>query len=478
MAAAIATRGDLPKPTNSSDEEWNLHVEDLLSFLGHFSSGSIHHHHQQQQDLSQESNKVQQRGGSFHEPPVVQTSESIKLADARKNRNLPKILQQTQQASTEQAWKEAEQARQQARDWARKMRTVVTQWLEDDRKLAKQYKNEESCTLKAYQDAIAQLEEKVQRLEQESKDALTRYLSGEEALHQIIEQQHLRIRELERQIRESKTLPEARINRSEDDSDCIRTHRTINATEDEQVIEQGPRANGGLEAELTLEQGTSPQASSDTTIFEACTPNHDLAAKLKPGMTPGERSVPVSPDSEDNDDDSLIFSEDTRASSNRHVLPASFQAVHREEASQSDKQPTPRPPVAHAPPSTTKSENRRRRRRRRLRSPRGHPIIQYGNGATKETMPDGTSIVKFANGDIQITQGLVAAYYYSSSDVFSVGRPDGSIVWEFPDGQVEQHWPDGRRVVFGPEMERPKDYALMTAKEVLDLEQLDLLTLD
>lgn len=53
------------------------------------------------------------------------------------------------------------------------------------------------------------------------------------------------------------------------------------------------------------------------------------------------------------------------------------------------------------------------------RNANGTRVITYQNGTVKETLPDGTAIVRFANGDIKTSYGNmgITVYYYSESKV-------------------------------------------------------------
>ena len=424
-----------------SDEEWNLQVEDLLSFLDNFRSSSYH--------------KPPGRSNGRTDPqlhPHVQESQTVEhRAGPEKENTSPS----TNDAADE-IRKEAEESRQQAREWAQKMRIAVTRWLDDDRKVASQHNSERDHALEAYKNAIAKLEEKVRRLEAECKGSLKRYLEGEQSFRQIIQTQQSKILELERQLIENNAL----LAPKQDSHKVIATQNNdapvrLSNAESKQNIEAVQTTNPDLLSTTTDE--SSLLAQSTTQKPTAYTPRH-TRAESRPAMTPGERSVPISPDSLDpsahsgNNDQFPV------------VVPSSMEKGN---------QPVPRSPSKVQPAA----QMHKRPRRRHLHSPRGHVVIQYGNGATKETRPDGTIIVRFANGDIQTSRGHMVAYYYRDSCVFSVGRPDGSIVWEFPGGQLEQHWPNGRREVLS-DTQPPQDSVMLTTKEVVRLEELELLAQD
>ena len=414
------------------DSEWNAKVGDMLGFLDSFQSGSRDDKHEA---IAKSQRQDHGDGLSMPRKPSLYVNHSIGDKDLQQHARKDEFL-------TEEARKEAEETRQQAREWANKMRAAVFKWLDDDQRLTEQYKTEEHHANEAYRHAIAKLEDKVHHLEQELKTSLNRYLEGEEALHQIIRDQKCRIASLERQLEQ-------------------KSQSSVHSTSIPQTSDVEIKEKVEMKPTKTLED-------------EPCTPRLAPTSKPNPAMTPGERSVPVSPDSEDSSSDSEVDTRQTRRDNPRTLPSVSFS--FEPDTTNSRRGPVPRPPISQAPVSALKGQQRPRRRH--LRSPRGHPIIQYGNGATKETQPDGTEIIRFPNGDIQITQGDVMAYYYSSSDVFSVRRPDASILWEFPDGQLEQHYPNGERVVLGTDEEPPQDHVLLMAKELRNLEHLDLLTFD
>jgi len=107
-------------------------------------------------------------------------------------------------------------------------------------------------------------------------------------------------------------------------------------------------------------------------------------------------------------------------------------------------------PKIHAaafPPVVDTSATPRPRMRR---VSNGTELISYGNGSTKEIHPDGTTVTKFANGDIKTHRAdtNTTSYHYAACNVTRISCQDGSTVLEFPkQGQTERHWPDGRKLV-------------------------------
>ena len=85
-----------------------------------------------------------------------------------------------------------------------------------------------------------------------------------------------------------------------------------------------------------------------------------------------------------------------------------------------------------------------------LGSAEGKRIISYSNGTTKETLPDGTARVSFANGDIKTTyiHQNVTIYYYAAAETTHTTHPDGLEVFQFANKQTEKHFPDGKKEVY------------------------------
>jgi hypothetical protein len=96
--------------------------------------------------------------------------------------------------------------------------------------------------------------------------------------------------------------------------------------------------------------------------------------------------------------------------------------------------------------------------RTRIVSPTGCHTTHYRNGSQKEQYPDGTTVIRYCNGDIQTWfgspgHGSAASYFFASSNVLQVQYDDGSIQWHYRSGQVEEQAVDGsRRVLSSPEV--------------------------
>ncbi|KAG7361477.1 T-complex protein 10 C-terminus domain containing protein [Nitzschia inconspicua] len=100
--------------------------------------------------------------------------------------------------------------------------------------------------------------------------------------------------------------------------------------------------------------------------------------------------------------------------------------------------------------------------RTRRRTPNGGHVIDYGNGVTKEVHPDGTTVTRFSNGDVETqfsdlstpkTRGSkgIVAYFHSREGVLQITQKDGSVLYEYSNGQMERHLQDGTKVVLFPD---------------------------
>ena len=78
-------------------------------------------------------------------------------------------------------------------------------------------------------------------------------------------------------------------------------------------------------------------------------------------------------------------------------------------------------------------------------------IVSYRNGTSKQILPDGTTKVYFANGDVKTScpnQKLTIYYYAAAQTTHTTHAEDGLEVFEFSNGQTEKHFRDGRKEVF------------------------------
>jgi hypothetical protein len=97
--------------------------------------------------------------------------------------------------------------------------------------------------------------------------------------------------------------------------------------------------------------------------------------------------------------------------------------------------------------------------RSRTRTPNGGHLVKYGNGITKEIHPDGTTVTRFVNGDVETRFGDtstpkngggnkgIVAYFHSEEGVLQITQEDGSMLYEYANGQIERHYTDGSKVV-------------------------------
>ena len=82
----------------------------------------------------------------------------------------------------------------------------------------------------------------------------------------------------------------------------------------------------------------------------------------------------------------------------------------------------------------------------------GHVIV-YGNGVRKEVHKDGTSVIRFANGDVEtkFAESGTAAYFHAEDRVMQITTADGSTLFEYPSGQIERHYTDGSKAIIFPD---------------------------
>ena len=79
----------------------------------------------------------------------------------------------------------------------------------------------------------------------------------------------------------------------------------------------------------------------------------------------------------------------------------------------------------------------------------GRRYIWFRNGTEKEITVDGSSTVKFGNGDVKTVDGKTKkiVYFYSKANTTHTTFPDGIEIFEFPNKQVEKHFPDGSKEI-------------------------------
>ena len=117
--------------------------------------------------------------------------------------------------------------------------------------------------------------------------------------------------------------------------------------------------------------------------------------------------------------------------------------------------------ASHSETSATSSHASHRIKRT---TPSGGHLIDYGNGTSKEVHPDGTTVTRFRNGDVETRFGAtknvtcsspssscVVAYYHSKEKVLQITQNDGSVLYEYSSGQVERHCADGVKIILFPD---------------------------
>eukprot|EP00531_Pseudo-nitzschia_arenysensis_P014459 CAMPEP_0116157358 /NCGR_PEP_ID=MMETSP0329-20121206/23303_1 /TAXON_ID=697910 /ORGANISM="Pseudo-nitzschia arenysensis, Strain B593" /LENGTH=684 /DNA_ID=CAMNT_0003654463 /DNA_START=134 /DNA_END=2188 /DNA_ORIENTATION=- len=113
--------------------------------------------------------------------------------------------------------------------------------------------------------------------------------------------------------------------------------------------------------------------------------------------------------------------------------------------------------------SASRSDASHGSQRTRRATPSGGHLIDYGNGVTKELHPDGTTVTRFKNGDVETrfdpntsttknpSATCKVAYYHSKEQVLQITQRDGSVLYEYANGQVERHCADGVKIVLFPD---------------------------
>ena len=113
--------------------------------------------------------------------------------------------------------------------------------------------------------------------------------------------------------------------------------------------------------------------------------------------------------------------------------------------------------------SETSNASSRASQRTRRSTPSGGHLIDYGNGVTKEVHPDGTTVTRFQNGDVETrfcpekstsspsSTSSMVAYYHCKEEVLQITQRDGSVLYEYANGQVERHCADGVKIILFPD---------------------------
>ena len=124
---------------------------------------------------------------------------------------------------------------------------------------------------------------------------------------------------------------------------------------------------------------------------------------------------------------------------------------------------TPINETANLTRSASRSDASHSSQRTRRATPNGGHLIDYGNGVTKELHPDGTTVTRFKNGDVETrfnpntstakhpSATCMVAYYHNKEEVLQITQRDGSVLYEYANGQVERHCADGVKIVLFPD---------------------------
>eukprot|EP00980_Cylindrotheca_fusiformis_P001668 scaffold381_cov138-Cylindrotheca_fusiformis.AAC.4 len=85
----------------------------------------------------------------------------------------------------------------------------------------------------------------------------------------------------------------------------------------------------------------------------------------------------------------------------------------------------------------------------RKRTKDGGHVIIYGNGVRKEVHKDGTTVIRFNNGDVETSfAGGTVAYFHANDRVMQISNTaDGSTLFEYPNRQIERHYKDGSKAI-------------------------------
>jgi hypothetical protein len=116
------------------------------------------------------------------------------------------------------------------------------------------------------------------------------------------------------------------------------------------------------------------------------------------------------------------------------------------------------PAVAAA--TTASSQKSTRSSSSRVRKPlpsgNGHLIV-YSNGVEKEVHNDGTTVVRYTNGDVETNFGTTLAYFHAAEQVLQItNSQDGSVLMEYPNGQIERHYANGVKAILFPDGTKAK----------------------
>lgn len=316
----------------------------------------------------------------------------------------------------ENALQEANQERETTRNWARQVRENTNSWVDEQRALIEQERASKLLVQEMengspreqqafYEAKIEHLENTIRGLELDLKTAELHHQTNERRLHNIIQYQQENLRKLEggSTLEKSRNTPwskhQANVHNLEVRTQALRD-----------TITPWPQGDHP-DSKFSDPRQQLMKASSDQDSLQS-TDNLQIQKKI-------------------------CFTEDSPEKANTNRPPAT-KTIHKPFGGTTPGSVGLRK-VVHSsklPPRISDSRNK--------------GVVTFANGARKEIRKDGSSVIRFSNGDVQIFSGESigsVAYYHAKSQVIQVGTIDGSEIFEFPNGQVERHYPDGRKIV-------------------------------
>jgi centromere protein J len=112
--------------------------------------------------------------------------------------------------------------------------------------------------------------------------------------------------------------------------------------------------------------------------------------------------------------------------------------------------------VAHPPRQSLDASSSSSRVQRLLPKGAGRLIV-YSSGVEKELYKDGTTVIRFPNGDVETKlPDKTVAYFHAAEQVMQITQPDQSVLLEYPNGQVERHYVDGSKAILFPNGQKVK----------------------
>jgi hypothetical protein len=401
--------------------------------------------------------------------------------------------------TAEELCQEAQQERQAARTWAHEVRAAASKWIREQDELQKMLQlqlEQQQQELRAdqmkqaasamgdnshsHQDTTATMltlelhhhQKVVQQLEDELDQARQRHLAIQEQLHCIIDDQQERIQYLEQQLLQLEIKhKDARFSveqqaPSSPSPDGQSQHRQVedngnqrrNLFKTTRINEQQQKHQQPQQQSVAAADDSSPRSVFTTTPF-TLRPSQTDNDSPQSNLNVNNHSILISPESVEVPAASAIASAFDRGIRDSDTL---ADGSHSNKIGQLGHCSTIQKTLHHdenEPQTEMQQPCRKHRRRCRFKTPEGHDVIQYANGTEKEIRADGTTVLRFANGDIQTNSGgdgigSSTAYYFAGTNVLRLVQTDkGFILYEYPNGQIEQHWYDetGRKVVHLPD---------------------------